>query len=48
MDFFDWDGDGKHTLADDFIEYQVFKEVMGMKDNENDSDNLFDDEDEDF
>lgn len=31
MSLYDWDGDGKKTFADDFIEYQIYKDVMGEK-----------------
>ena len=34
MAFFDWDGNGKNTVADDFIEYQIYKEVMGENDDD--------------
>ena len=31
MSMFDWDGDGKNTFADDYIEYQIYKETMEEK-----------------
>ena len=34
MAFNDWDGDGKNTFADDFIEYQIYKETMGEDDDD--------------
>lgn len=33
MAIFDWNHNGKKDLADDFIEYQIYKDVMG-EDNE--------------
>lgn len=38
MAFFDWDGNGKKDFADDFIEYNIYKECT--KD-DNDDDNSY-------
>ncbi len=32
MAFFDWDGDGKKTICDDYIEYNIYKDVVGDDD----------------
>jgi len=37
MSMFDWDGDGKNTFADDYLEYQIYQETMKDSD-EADSD----------
>ncbi|MCM1524176.1 MAG: hypothetical protein NC120_06925 [Ruminococcus sp.] len=36
MAFFDWNHDGKKDFADDFIEYQIYQDVM----NDNDEDEI--------
>ena len=41
MSMFDWDGDGKNTFADDYMEYQIYKETTKDLD---EADNDFDDE----
>ena len=42
MAFFDWTGDGKIDMQDDFLEYSIYKACI--EDEENDD--LFDDFDE--
>ncbi len=32
MAFFDWDGNGKKDIADDFIEYQIYEECTKDED----------------
>ena len=32
MAFFDWNGDGKKDWQDDFIEYQIYKDINEEKD----------------
>lgn len=34
MSFIDWDGDGKNTMADDMIDYMVFRDVMREEETE--------------
>ena len=51
MAFFDWNKDGKMDIADEFMEYNIFKECAEDADDYNDSfgsdDEFFDDMDED-
>lgn len=47
MAFFDWNGNGKKDMADDFIEYNIFKACFEEENEEVDEfDELFDDFDE--
>ena len=43
MAFFDWDGDGKRDILDDFLEYNLFKACM-EDDDKNES--IFDSDDD--
>ena len=36
----DWDGDGKHTIGDDIIEYEIFREIMEIEDEDKDNHSL--------
>ena len=45
FDSIDWNGDGKHDIFDDMLEFSIFNEVM-KDDKDSDSDFEFDDDDE--
>ena len=54
MAFYDWNRDGKKDFADDYIEYNIYKECTKDKDNDDlfgsndefDEDDFFNDMDE--